>query len=131
MTALRDLENEADITALLQQFYATVVKDEILINYFKDLDMISHLPKISNFWTSLLLGKGMYSGNMMDSHLQVHAKLPLSPQAFERWLALFEVTVDRNYMGNKAEEMKTRAHAIAGVLSLRITGQVLNVGNQG
>jgi hypothetical protein len=64
---------------------------------------------------------------MMESHQHVHAEVPLSPLAFERWLTLFMVCIDKNYRGFKADEMINRARSIAGVLCFRITGQVLNV----
>jgi hemoglobin len=127
MTDKRDLETTADITFVLEQFYGAVLNDEILLGYFEHLDLKEHLPKISSFWSGLLLNTGNYSGNMMESHQRVHAILPLSPLAFERWLALFVVCIDKNYKGFKADEMKSRARSIAGVLSYRITGQALNV----
>ncbi|MGL5891911.1 MAG: group III truncated hemoglobin [Bacteroidia bacterium] len=128
MTAKRDLETEADLTEVLEQFYTEVLRDEILLSYFEKLDLNSHLPKISAFWSGLLFNTGNYSGNMMESHQHVHARIPLSPLAFERWLQLFTLCIDKNYKGSKADEMKNRAQSIAGVLCFRITGQILNVG---
>lgn len=128
MIDVRDLETETDITLVLTQFYSEVLKDELLLHYFKNIDLNIHLPKISAFWSGLVLNTGNYSGNMMETHQHVHAVLSLSSQAFERWLQLFIGCIDRNYKGLKAEEMKNRANSIAGILCFKITGQVLNVG---
>lgn len=127
MTDKLDLETESDIKLVLEQFYADVLNDDILLRYFERLDLNAHLPKILGFWSGLLLNTGNYSGNMMESHQHVHALVPLSPLAFERWLTLFVICIDKSYKGFKADEMKSRARSIAGIMCFRITGQVLNV----
>jgi hemoglobin len=59
----------------------------------------------------MLLGETSYKGNPFQSHLN----LAIEMQHFDRWLKLFKETVDEHFTGEKAEETKMRAQAIAGV----------------
>lgn len=49
-------------------------------------DWEAHIAKLCDFWSSVALMTGRYHGTPMSTHLM----LPLSPEAFEGWLALFE-----------------------------------------
>ena len=64
-----------------------------------------------NFWSTMLLGEGSYKGSPFQSHLH----LPIERVHFDQWLRLFMETVDENFFGEKADETKMRAQAIAGV----------------
>ena len=44
-----------------------------------------HLRVICDFWSRILLGTERYAG----SPYPVHTRLPVQPEHFERWLALF------------------------------------------
>jgi hypothetical protein len=48
-----------------------------------------HLRVIANFWSKVLLQTDRYNG----SPFVLHMNLPIEPEHFERWLALFEETV--------------------------------------
>ena len=50
-------------------------------------------------------------GNPLQSHLN----LAIETKHFDQWLKLFKGTVDEHFIGEKAEETKIRAQAIAGV----------------
>lgn len=82
---------EQDIADLVHAFYAAVRVDPLLgpvFNAHVD-DWDRHLTRIVDFWSSVLLGTGRYTGTPM----QKHAALPeLRPELFERWLALFDET---------------------------------------
>lgn len=57
----------------------------------------------------VLLGKNGYKGQPFPKHLV----LPISGEHFNRWLTLFEQTIDELFEGEKAEEAKQRAMMIA------------------
>jgi len=109
-----EIKTEADIKRLVDTFYAKVNRDPLLSPVFNDVakvDWEKHLPTMYNFWGSLLLGKGNYSGRPFPPH----AVLPIGNTHFERWLQLFSETVDELFSGLSAEMAKQRARNIAGV----------------
>lgn len=80
-------EGDALIAALVGTFYGRARRDPMLGPLFADTihDWDEHLGRIRAFWTYQLLGRGAYSAPMF----MLHAVLPLQPEHFERWLALF------------------------------------------
>lgn len=91
MNMSADLCTEEEITSLVHTFYDAVRQDPELGPVFaaqvKDWD--THLPRMVDFWSSLLRGTLRYSGNPM----LVHGRVPgLSGPLFDRWLKLFEAT---------------------------------------
>ena len=120
-----DIEHRDDIDLLIQEFYALVMVDDHISFLFTDVARIhlpTHLPKIADFWEKILLGSGPYAGNPMKPHMDLHARSPLLPAHFERWLELFEQTVDRLFSGPKADEAKARANHVAALMEYKTRG---------
>lgn len=107
----QDILTRNDLTILVDSFYEKVKSDSLLGPVFGHVDWPKHLPIMYNFWCSMLLGEGSYTGNPLQSHLN----LAIERSHFDRWLKLFKETVDENFTGEKADETKMRAQAIAGV----------------
>jgi len=63
-----------------------------------------------------------YEGNPLRAHAPVHAHTPFGPELYERWLDLFEATVDAGYAGPVAEVAKGRARRMAGALRRLLDG---------
>jgi hemoglobin len=113
---MTDIKTRNEIIILVDQFYGKVNQDQLLAPVFAHVDWPKHLPIMYNFWSSMLLGDQSYQGNPFQKHIA----LPIEPRHFDRWLELFIETVDENFTGAKAEEVKTRAHNIAGVFQHRL-----------
>jgi hemoglobin len=56
--------------------------------------------------------------------LDVNAKEYLSPELFTIWLNHFYNAVDDNFIGEKAEQIKTQALSIANIMQIKITQQI-------
>ncbi len=118
-----DIESRKDIIQLIDMFYSKVDKDAILSPYFNEaakVDWKTHLPRMYDFWDTVLFAKDAYHGNPMAKHKLVDAMMKLTPEAFERWLALFYGTVDELFSGKSAEKAKFSANTIATTLQSRI-----------
>ena len=114
--ALPDLA-EADLEPLLAAFYADVGRDPLLAPYFAPLDVAAHVPRIADFWSTLLFHSGRYQGNAF----RPHADMPgLTAEHFARWLATLEATVDARHAGAAAERMKDLGHRVAFSMQLRL-----------
>ena len=53
----------------------------------------------------------------------MNAKEYLSPELFTIWLHHFYDTVDANFKGEKAEQIKTQALSIATIMQIKIAQQ--------
>jgi hemoglobin len=81
---------EQEISTLVDTFYAKVRLDPEIGPIFNAIvgDWPHHLATLKDFWSTVLLTTGRYKGDPMMRHLQ----LPLDPDHFTRWLALFSET---------------------------------------
>jgi hemoglobin len=108
--AVTRLCTEDEIRQLVHAFYARVRQDDLIGPIFNTHvdDWDHHLAKLADFWSSILLRTGRYSGTPMSRH----AALPgLRPELFQRWLALFRETADEQpnrAMAERACEMAQR-----------------------
>ncbi len=108
---MNDIKDRQDIVHLVDAFYGKVRADELLQPVFRHVDWQLHLPIMYNFWSSMMFGDQSYQGNPFQKHLH----LAISASHFSRWLQLFIATVDEQFEGLKADEIKSRAQSIAGV----------------
>ena len=87
--------DDAVIRAVVDEFYARARRDDVIGPVFNriipDADWPDHLSKIADFWSSMLLGTGRYSGRPMPKHMAIPE---LSDAHFMRWLRLFRETVE-------------------------------------
>lgn len=111
-----DIKQREDITTLIDSFYEKVKSDALLGPVFSHVDWPSHLPIMYDFWSSMLLGDQTYRGNPLQRHLH----LGIGRDHFSQWLVLFKETVNENFEGEKAEEVKMRAQSIAGIFQLKM-----------
>ncbi|MDZ7605821.1 MAG: group III truncated hemoglobin [Cyclobacteriaceae bacterium] len=122
----RDIENRKDIELLVNTFYKKVLSDEVIAYIFTDVAKINfheHMPKMYDFWESTLFQNLVYKGNPMTVHLNLNIMEPLKKQHFDRWLYLFNETVDELFAGEKAFLAKTRATSIATMMQTKIHQQ--------
>jgi hemoglobin len=115
----KEIKSLEEIKTLVNSFYGKVRVDQLLGPIFngaiKDR-WPEHLEKLARFWQTILLEEHTYFGRPFPPH----AKLPVSQKHFDRWLELFRETVDENFIGEKAEEAKTRAEKMAEIFMIKI-----------
>jgi hemoglobin len=102
---------EPEIATLVDTFYAKVRLDPDIGPIFNAIisDWPYHLVLLKDFWSTVLLTTGRYKGDPMMKHLQ----LPLDPQHFERWLALFAETAHEVLPPAHAANVIAKSHRIA------------------
>ena len=113
---MNDISSKDDITKLVLTFYEKVNKDDELSPFFKDLDFEVHMPKMIHFWSFALLNEPGYTTNVVEKH--VH--MPLKEVHFERWLNLFNETIDEHFSGEIANQAKQRAQLIGWTIKSKI-----------
>jgi hemoglobin len=105
---MRDISNTEDIILLVDTFYDLVKKDDLLAPFFLNLNFDEHKPKMVLFWEFVLLDKAGYTTNVTDKHM----KMRLAKEHFDRWITLFNQTIDELFSGEKCELAKQRAFLI-------------------
>ncbi|MCB1061707.1 MAG: group III truncated hemoglobin [Verrucomicrobiae bacterium] len=123
---LPDIRDREDLRLLVDSFYEKVRDDDLLGFIFNDvasIDWDEHLPKMVDFWETIIFGSGAYRGNPLRPHLEVSARTPIGSVQFERWQTLFFATVDSLFVGERAEHIKNAAADMARVMLSRITGE--------
>jgi len=113
---MKEIEEREDIILLVNNFYEKVKQDDLLSPLFAHVNWPAHLPIMYNFWSSMLLVEQNYQGNPF----QKHVGLAINASHFDRWLKLFHETVDENFTGDKASEVKERSRSIAGVWQYKL-----------
>lgn len=118
-----DITSREDIETLVNSFYDQVKVDDVIGFIFNDIakvDWSKHLPVMYNFWEGLLLDTGSYNGHVMAPHFRVNKLIPLEAAHFNRWLQLFEATVNSLFSGEKATLAITRARSIRQIMAFKM-----------
>lgn len=120
---MRDIENREDLYLILQNFYEKLLRDPGISYIFTDIakiDLEPHLLDLVDFWEQLLFNTGNYNKNVMQVHLNINDQLKFTDRHFEIWLHFFNTSIDENFSGLIAENMKTRALSIATVMKIKM-----------
>lgn len=114
---LADLSSD-DVATMVNKFYASVIQDDLLGPVFDSIispDWNHHLDKMTSFWLRNLFGVSGYAGNALQAHREVDRRVGMKPEMFDRWLRLFDDTIDDRWSGPMASRAKAQAHAMGRV----------------
>jgi hemoglobin len=121
---LPDIESAADCERLVRAFYGKAMADDRIGWIFTDvahLDLEAHIPRITAFWATNLLGAKSYSGGAFGPHARLHEQAGgLRQEHFERWLVLWCQTVDEFFDGPIAAAAKVHALRLANAFYGRV-----------
>lgn len=120
---MKQIESRADIEFLVNGFYAKVRADEVIGFFFNEIaktDWDHHLPKMYDFWDTILFGKRSYKGNPLAAHIPVNFQVPMETFHFEHWVSLWTQTVRENFDGEVADLAIYKAQNIAEIMSFRL-----------
>lgn len=120
---LTDITTRADCERLVRAFYGRALTDDVIGFLFTDvahLDLEAHIPEITSFWETILLGAQSYSGGAFRPHAALNAQVRLRSGHFERWLILWRETVDELFTGERAELAKSHALRVARAFYSRL-----------
>lgn len=109
--------SEEHIASVVDAFYAKVRVDPALGPVFAraiaDEAWPEHLSIIRDFWSTVMLKSGRYRRNPFSVHQGVEG---ISPELFERWLALWGATCRERLPDEMAAAMTGKAVMIADSL---------------
>lgn len=119
---MKDIKNREDIIQMVNSFYDEVRKDDRLHFLFDETAKVNwptHLPKMYDFWESVLFDKAIFNGNPMGAHFKLNAEAPLKSDDFDIWLRIFNANLDKQFSGIIAEKAKQRAESVATITKIK------------
>ena len=115
--------NEAYISKLVDEFYVRIREHPLIGPLFNDAigdEWDSHLARMKDFWASVALNAGRYTGKPVPKHQRLIAA---QPWHFEIWLALFHQTLEETAPSPVVVDyFMERAQRIAESLKLAMFG---------
>lgn len=120
----KQIENRADVSFLVHQFYAKIRADEEIGFYFNTMikDWDAHLEKLTDFWETNLFAIKKYKGNPHEVHNEVDAQFDgkITSNEFGIWLNYWFQTLEEHFEGENAETLKRRARKMGTFLFMSI-----------
>lgn len=117
--AKTDIQTLDDIKLMVDTFYGRVQHDDLIgpiFNVKLEGHWPVHLEKMYTFWQTILLDEYTYQGRPFPPH----AQLPIEAEHFERWLQLFDKTVNHLFEGPVAEEATSRGRKMAALFQVKL-----------
>lgn len=120
---MNDITTPQDVQLLVNSFYDRVRQDNIIGHIFQEIignDWSHHLPIMYRFWETVLLDAASYSGNAVQKHIAVDKRMPLQQMHYDRWLLLWQQTIDSLFNGDVAETAKKRATTMMHLIAMKV-----------
>lgn len=114
-----DIQTLDDVKLMVNTFYGCVQEDHLIGPIFNtklEGHWPEHLEKMYSFWQTILLDEYTYQGRPFPPH----AQLPIEAEHFDRWLQLFDKTVDDLFAGPVAKEAKSRGRKMAALFQVKL-----------
>lgn len=121
---LRDISTRSDLEIIVKKFYTDLLNDDLVSEFFTtvvSLDLEEHLPVIVDFWASVLLHDMSYKGNVMLKHIEIHKIKKLERAHFKKWVAMWEMNIDKLHSGKLAEDAKKRARMMMELMLVKVS----------
>ena len=113
---------EPAIAALVERFYSKARRDPMIGPVFSAAveDWDTHLRKLCDFWSSVMLTTGRYKGRPIPAHVRINQRQEgtIEPKHFTEWLTLFEATAKDLFSPDLAASFVEKARRIAESLKL-------------
>ncbi len=124
----RDLNDRVEIAEFVTRFYRDIAQDERFHHYFHTLaavDWHAHTLELTDFWVGILLDAPddhRDASGVIEAHRWLHDADPFDQPLFDRWLEIFDTTLDGGWAGPSTEIARRRGHGIAWAMAKRLTG---------
>lgn len=119
-----DIKTRDDVKMLVSSFYDKVKKDAMLAPFFLETvdDWNRHIEHLTDFWESSLFLQTKFNGDPLQKHVEVDAKFnhTINEKHFGAWINLWLQTIDELFVGDYANNAKSRARKMSTFIHLKI-----------
>ena len=120
----RDLDERTEIAEFVTRFYRQIAQDERFHHYFDVLARVDwdvHTRDLTDFWSAVLLAEpDRDPAAVLEAHRWLHEATAFHVELFDRWLDIFDTTLDEGWCGPVAERARRRAHGFAWAMAKRL-----------
>jgi hemoglobin len=112
----KDIKNRNDIELLVNTFYERINAEKSIAYIFNEVAHVNweiHLPHMYDFFENILFYTGKYEGNPYSIHHQLSKNTSIDKKHFNKWIKIFNSTVDELFEGEKAALLKQKILNIA------------------
>lgn len=108
---MKDITTNDDIKLLVDTFYSRVREDDFIGPLFEKfiINWDKHHIKLYQFWKTVILLQAAYQAKPV----QMHFKMNLTQDHFDRWLDIWKRTVDDLFEGKNADIAKYRGETMS------------------
>jgi len=120
----KDISSRKDVAFLVESFYKKLVDDSEIGFFFTEVipvDFELHLPKMINFWETLLFGAQAYKGNPMIKHFKIDQLEKIEDKHFAEWLRIWSETVRSLFFGEIADKAIDKATSISELMKFKVS----------
>lgn len=120
---LPNLTDRQGIVRLVDRFYERIREDDQLGPVFSEVAKVNwetHLPKMYDFWDTVLFRSGTFRGNPIGAHAKLVLHTDMSWAKFDHWLGMFRESVAELFQGENADHIVRCAEDMANVLYSKI-----------
>lgn len=122
----KDIEDRSDIEILVNSFYEKVKADSILAHLFDNVDWAHHLPRMYDFWSTIIFNTAVFKGNPVEKHLELNRKQKLEDAHFDQWIKLWKYTIEEKFYGANAMTAIDRAVSIKAIIQYKLKSTETN-----
>jgi hemoglobin len=118
-----DINNRSDVEKFVNAFFKRLMNDDefnYIFSVISGVEILSHLDAQYNFWESAIFQNKKYKEDVLHIHLELHLKYKLNQDHFNKWLILFNETVDALFYGKNASKAKEKALSVLSVIKMKI-----------
>jgi truncated hemoglobin YjbI len=122
------VDSTYEVAELVTRQYVDICQDPVLERYFDFgpgfTDWYAHVAAATDYWSRTLFeSPNREADEVLERVRRRHEKLPFTAEAFDRWLDIFQTTVDQGWTGPNAEHLKKRAIGMAWAAASRTLGK--------
>jgi hemoglobin len=120
----RDLDTPSEVGEFVTRFYREIAQDDRFHHYFETVahvDWHVHTLELTEYWSGILFdGPHDNADRVIEQHRWLHETTPFDNSLFERWLEIFNETLDGGWRGVYAERLRKRAKGLAWAMAHRL-----------
>jgi hemoglobin len=121
-----DLATRDEIAEFVTRFYREIAQDDRFHHWFETIahvDWQAHNAELTDFWSGMLLDEPhLQADDVIEAHRWLHESDAFDAALFDRWLEIFDATLEGGWSGPLTEAARRRGHGIAWAMAKRLTG---------
>lgn len=114
------------LAEFVTRFYRDIAQDDRFHHWFETIahvDWHAHTAELTDFWAGMLLDlPHRHADEVIEAHRWLHDTDPFDEALFERWLEIFDATLDEGWSGPMTDVARRRGHGMAWAMAKRLIG---------